>query len=103
MLPGAGQGDRVLPARLLPDRERGTEGASFAVLGEDRGGQVPVRRAVDLRRVTVMPIAPTGTMCVRLAPNTYSCTINSCATPPYYRYDTNFRMILQQLYCTIVR
>ena len=51
MLPRIGQGDRLLPASGVPDCDWRDKGASCAVLGEDCGRKVPVRRPVDLRRV----------------------------------------------------
>ena len=54
MLPGAGEGDRVLPAGGVPDRERGDKGAGGSVLGIRRGRPLPLRCAVGLRCVKIL-------------------------------------------------
>jgi hypothetical protein len=48
LLPWARQDDCVLPARCVPDCQRGDEGAGSAVLGNDCGWEVQVRRPLDL-------------------------------------------------------
>ena len=48
LLPWARQDNCVLPTRCVPDCQRGDEGAGSAVLGNDCGREVQVRRPLDL-------------------------------------------------------